>query len=426
MKVLIISHNPVGTANNMGKTFLSLFSGFAREELCQLYIYPTLPDSDCCGAYYRITDKDVLRSLACFRQPGGPVAPEKISRSNALFENPADEGFYRSRKNKKPLRRLLRDAMWAMSRWHGSGLKQWLDREKPACIFVAPGTAGFLYDMAMEIAEARQIPIVTYICDDYYFTKVPGGLLGRFQHCRLRARIEKLIGSSDRLVVICPELAEAYTARFGIPASVVMTGTAYPVARAPRVRDEPRVISYFGNIRCGRNRSLAEIGRELDRINREENTHRVLRIYTAEKDGQILSVLEGIASVELPGYISGVEFEQALRDAELLLHTEGFAPEDVDRVRHSLSTKIADSLASGVPLLAYGPAEVASMGHLLRNRCAVTAVTREQLAPMLQTAFTDGAACRRAAEQGLATAREFHEPGKAAGCLRQVLTQSGT
>ena len=39
MKVLIISHLPVATQNNMGKTFLSLFSAFEREELCQMYIY---------------------------------------------------------------------------------------------------------------------------------------------------------------------------------------------------------------------------------------------------------------------------------------------------------------------------------------------------------------------------------------------------
>lgn len=40
MKVLLLSHNPVTTYNNMGKTFLSLFSAFRPEELCQLYLYP--------------------------------------------------------------------------------------------------------------------------------------------------------------------------------------------------------------------------------------------------------------------------------------------------------------------------------------------------------------------------------------------------
>ena len=66
MKVLIISHNPITTYQSMGKTMLSLFSAFDRSELCQLYIYPTLPDIDVCDSYFRITDRDVLKSLKKF------------------------------------------------------------------------------------------------------------------------------------------------------------------------------------------------------------------------------------------------------------------------------------------------------------------------------------------------------------------------
>ncbi len=58
MKVLLLSHNPVTTYNNMGKTFLSLFSAFRPEELCQLYLYPAVPDTACCGSYYRFTDRE--------------------------------------------------------------------------------------------------------------------------------------------------------------------------------------------------------------------------------------------------------------------------------------------------------------------------------------------------------------------------------
>ena len=38
MKILIISHPSLNTHNNMGKTMLSLFTSFDKEELCQLVI----------------------------------------------------------------------------------------------------------------------------------------------------------------------------------------------------------------------------------------------------------------------------------------------------------------------------------------------------------------------------------------------------
>ena len=74
MKVLIISHTCFSTYNNMGKTFCALFSQFASEELCQLYIYPSYPDVDICRSYYRVTDKEILGSYFRLHAPGGPVA----------------------------------------------------------------------------------------------------------------------------------------------------------------------------------------------------------------------------------------------------------------------------------------------------------------------------------------------------------------
>ena len=66
MKVLIISHNPITTYQNMGKTLLSLFCEFDKSELCQLYCYPTIPDISVCESYYRVTDRDILNSYGHF------------------------------------------------------------------------------------------------------------------------------------------------------------------------------------------------------------------------------------------------------------------------------------------------------------------------------------------------------------------------
>lgn len=43
------------------------------------------------------------------------------------------------------------------------------------------------------------------------------------------------------------------------------------------------------------------------------------------------------------------------------------------RVKYSISTKIADSLASGTPILAYGPKEVASFKYLSKYDVAFIA-----------------------------------------------------
>ena len=95
MKVLIISHNPITTYQSMGKTMLSLFSSFKKEELCQLYIYPTVPDIDVCSSYFRITDRNVLNSYFHFGKISSKeILPGKIDVSNHNFyESKEDENF---------------------------------------------------------------------------------------------------------------------------------------------------------------------------------------------------------------------------------------------------------------------------------------------------------------------------------------------
>lgn len=421
MKVLIISHNPISNQSNMGKTFLSLFSQFQKEELCQLYIYPVIPNEARCGSYYRVTDKDALNSLVRLKKAGGEIQAHRISADQGLYELPEDQSFYKNRKNKSALRRLLRDAMWRIAPWYNSGLKAWLDREKPDCIFVAPGVAKFLYDFALRISRVRDIPIVTYICDEYYFVNEPKQWLDVLRLRLLRAKMERLMEHSAHLVTISEELRAAYAGRFGVEATTLMTGATVSAASGPKVCAAPRDICYFGNIRCNRYTTLEQVGRTLDDINRDYGAGYRLKIYTAEKDPAILQVFEGIQSVELHGFVTGPDFDSVLQRADLLLHTEAFDEASIDFTKHSVSTKIADSLASGIPLIAYGPKNISSMAYLIRNQCAITAVSAEQLRPALETALRDEAARARAAEKALDMAARYHDREKNGKQLRKIL-----
>ncbi len=421
MKVLIISHLPMATQNNMGKTFLSLFSRFDKDELCQFYIYPSYPDVDGCSSYYRVTDKEILASLVKFGSAGKEVASELITETQGLYENEGDEAIYRNKKNKSAARRLARDAMWKVSRWYNKSLKAWLEKEKPTCIFVAPGAAMFIYDVALKISKKRGIPIVSYICDEYYFVKPKSSLLEKLRQKLLQKKIEKLVNKSCSLAVICREIKEAYEEKFGTKALVLHTGASIEFAKAPKAYDHATEISYFGNIRGNRFISLAEIGKELDEINRELGTDYKLKIYTSEKDGGILSTFKGIDSTELCGFLTGEAYSRAFSSAQLLLHCEAFDEESIDLVKHSVSTKIADSLASGIPLVAFGPECIASIKHLADNDCALLATDKKDLRQTLLKAFCDEEAKKKAVMNALKAAREYHDSRVTSDKLKDIL-----
>lgn len=417
MKVLIISHNPVSEQSNMGKTFMTLFSQFDREELCQLYIYPTVPNAQFCCSYYRVTDKQAVKSVLLRKSIGGEVVADP---SQAAYEKAGDEALYRNKKNKSALRRLGRDAIWKCAPWYNQKLKTWLEEQNPTCIFVAPGVAKFLYDFALKISKERKIPIVSYVCDEYYFVKQPDDTLDRLRLALLKKKIDQLMTRSQRLVVISKELEENYGEKFRLPVDVIMTGGAVEPVEETSCQ-APDAVCYFGNVRSNRYLSLGQIGQALYEMNEKMGTSYRLKIYTSEKDTQILDHLRQFPSIELCGFVTGAAFAETLRRAPLLLHTEAFDEENIDKVRNSVSTKIADSLASGIPLLAYGSEEVSSMKHLIRHQCALTATSSQELPQMLCKAFTDGTARQAVVTNALQTARQYHDSVANSRRLHRIL-----
>lgn len=417
MKVLIISHNPITSYHNMGKTMRSLFGSFSQEEICQLYCYPTLPDIDVCHSCFRITDVDVLRSFCPpFAVRSRKIEKDEIKPGNGMFEHEEDEIRYHVTKHSK---RFFRDVMWKLAPWYNQKLKDWLNQEKPECIFVAPGDAEFLYEIALRISQDFSIPMVSYICDDYYFMDGPVDFWGMLRYRRLKKKIQTFFSKVSHSIYICEEIKTAYGEQFHVPGTVIMTGAEVLQAQTQAV-DTAKTIIYLGNIRCNRYLSLVEIGYVLDEINRETGSAYELQIYSGEKEPQILSAFDGIQSVKLCGFVTGEAYEKVFRSADVLLHTEAFDEASIDLVKHSVSTKIAESLASGIPLLAYGPDSVASMKHLIRNECAIIATSREALKNALITAFCDREARGVVVECALKTARESHDAKHNSWKLREI------
>lgn len=410
MKVLVISHNSFSTNDSMGKTLCTLFRAFKKEELCQLYIYPTIPNIDYCSSFYRITDKDVLKGLLSRNVKGRIIKKDEIKADSPLFEKRENESFYRSRKNHTAIRKMARDLMWSLSPWFNKNLKEWLVEQKITHIFIAPGGYKFIYDIALKCKSFLNVPIITYECDEYFFVNRSSKFIDRFQQHLLGFKIKQLLSKTSLIITISNELKNLYAPYFNVNTGTVMTATSYKIQNIPASIGNVSELTYMGNVRCNRYNSLVDIGRALDLINRQKNTEYVLNIYTGENDPGILSELSKAKSIKLMGFVSGEEFKKVFFSAQTLLHVEAFDEKSIDYVKNSISTKIADSLASGIPLLAYGSGSIASVKHLKRNNCAYCIENRENLKEGLLHYLNMPIEERnQIVENALATAHKYHD-----------------
>ena len=405
MKVLIISHNPITTYHNMGKTLLGLFSCFKKSDLCQLYIYPTIPDIDICNSYYRITDKDVLQSyFHFFSVKGRQIDKAQINSNNKIFENESDADKYRTTSE---LKRLIRDLMWNHSRWFNEDIKKWLKKESPDIIFIAPGDAELIYNIGLRIAQNLSIPIITYICDEFYFLLNKKNMVSQLRFFRLKKQIEKLMDVSSGIVAICEEIASLYREKFKKDTVVIMSGSRR-LPKAIKNVSNPHILQFMGNLRPNRYYSLAHIGEMLDKINYEYDDNYELRIFSDERNRDILSCFDDIKSVKLMRFVSGEEYEAEFSKADFFVHAESFDRQSIDLVKHSVSTKIADILSSGIPLLSYAPAEIASVSYLKRNNCAVCFTDKKDLELNLKDVLNNVELLQQIANNGIEIAKQNH------------------
>lgn len=398
---------------------LSLFSSFSSEELCQLYVFPSTPNTDLCHSYYRITDKDVLKSFYRLKVHGGVVKTDIHCLD--IIDNESEKKNHFTDKNKKPIRGLARDLMWACSFWFNSDLKKWIEAEAPTCIVLIPGNAKFIYRMAIKIAKKYNLPVVVYICDEYYFVKNPKGLLAQIKLKLFKKTVTKIMKISSHVVTICDELNYLYSSEFKIPTTTLMTGCKKKRGINKDKGQDTLRINYFGNISIHRNLSIAEVGKSIDEINEEKGTKYAIHIYTSEKNPEILKAFDGINSIHLHGFVTGDEYNRIFEESDILLHVEAFDEESVDRVKNSISTKIADSLGSGIPLFAYGPIQVASIGHLKRNQCAMCVTDKAELKKQLLILLENADVRAEIVNKAMHVADDFHNEPKNSTELRKIL-----
>lgn len=364
MKVLILSHNPMGGTSNMGKTLQAWCAAFAPEELAQFYIYPEKPPEDSrCRCFYRFTDWDVL---------GWKPRPGQGS------------GVYEYGRRRTGLVYLMRNLLWQSGRWNRKPLWDWLEEIRPEVILLASGDYGFLYRIAGTIAKRLKIPMAVCCLDDYYLhNRNADSLLGRWVHRRFLKTVRNTMEQAAAVFVICDAMKQQYESAFGISCQVLHTP-------APKweLSGKPCRISYLGNLGFGRNRQLVQLSRVLQNL-KIPGFSGQLHVYSQEKNPLILQDLTPENGICFHGAVSGEAVRRIMADSLAVIHTESFEERYRPMVRFSISTKIAESLRNGPCILAYGPEGVASIDYLKQNGAAYVISCPEQLEAGLQTFLTE-------------------------------------
>ena len=154
-----------------------------------------------------------------------------------------------------------------------------------------------------------------------------------------------------------------------------------------------------------------------------ENVPRCIDVYSAESRTEILSHLTQDSGICFRGAIGAEDVKKVIGESMAVIHTESFDKSIAKSIRYSVSTKIADSLASGTPLIAYGPADVASIEYLKENDAALVITSEDELKERLKAFFEDESLRKKIRENALHLARANHIKSGGGVSLKDILSR---
>lgn len=404
MKVLVISHNVFSAAESMGKTLSGYFSDFAPEELAQFYIHSQVPVVDMCHRYYRMTDKEAIKSMFGFRcGTAFDVTNIQKSRGSSRTDEGVTATLYQKARKRTPAIYMARNLWWKLSRWNTKQFQNWLNEFNPECVFFASGDYGFMYDIAWKIASDRKIPLYIVCMDDYYFfNKNQDSLLGRWQHKQFMKSVKRAVAYSSKLFCICDKMSADYASFFQKPCVTIHTPAS--IEKPLAFKKKPQ-ISYLGNLGFLRHQQLIAIGQALKKLGLEPDH---VDVYSTESRPEILEEMTEENGIVFHGAVEADEVLKIMGESLAIIHTESFDEKTRQSVRYSVSTKIADSVSSGTCIFAYGPAEIASIDYLNRTDAAVCCTDKDDLPQKLNMLITDAQLRDVVVHNALKLARKNH------------------
>jgi hypothetical protein len=248
-------------------------------------------------------------------------------------------------------------------------------RFSPKVIYYRPvADKPFLHTLACKVIEKLGASLVIHIMDDW---------LDRLSHqnsqlySKFDRSIRLLLKQSATRLSICDAMSVAFQNRYGLD-FIPIANSVHPndwinISQKDdfsklRKSGEQCVIRYIGSLAddmnfisiCDLVDCITQLGRELSVI-LEIYTH---EFYLQKANNKFLN-LPNIKVYE--SSFSEEKYRQLLCSADILIIAYNFDQESIRYVKYSMANKLPECLASGTPVLAYGPMEVATISYLVKT-----------------------------------------------------------
>lgn len=420
MRILFVSASPIKKELSIGNTFLNLFDGIEDVEMASICTRPGVPDPKISRCFC-ITEKMLVKNII----KGTEVGTELEIKEKT--DIPATEGksIGFAKKYRFTVFFWLQDLVWKIGKWKSKKLSDFITEYNPDVIFTVMSNSVYLNNLILHTKKISKKKLVVYAWDNNYSLKQ--FMFSPFRWLKLfidRSSMRKVAKAADLLYVISNVQKDDYTKAFKKQCRLLTKSADF--TQQPNIKasySKPLQLIYTGNIGLNRWKSLAHIANVLEKINNNE-VKAQLRIYTGNTvTKKMCDALNKGNSSFVMGSVASDKVIEIQRDADMLVHVEALDLRNKLTVRQSFSTKIVDYLAASRPVLVFGPKDVASVDHFVKNDCAIVADNEDELFDKLCAVISDNNKLNELSRRAFECGKKFHNKDDIENMLRKDLEE---
>lgn len=413
-KVLVVASASIGGGSATGITLANLFADWPRNCIAQIHDDVTPPDASLCASHFRFSSSDIalVRFAKAFlsRRPRGMASNGQRGNSAAL-----------SATNESFLGALGDIAPFSLD----SELVQWVRAFKPDVIYSLLGSARVM-KLVIDISDELSIKIIPHFMDDWPSVLYSKGWRNYLPRFVLKLRLKKILNRSRERLTICDDMSEVYADRYGGRFSAFMNCVDCTETSVAQSDTGLITFGYIGGLHLGRANALFDVARGLERIKAEGIPVR-LEIYSPPMDlHAYAAAFRQLSVVSVMGTLPAAEVSAALLRLDVLIHVESFGSAEEKYTALSISTKVPQYMASGRPILGYGPEGISSIRYINRTRAGISVSKHadvDAIAAVCRRLCVDRALRRDLGSRGRMVAEQVHEARRVRARLLEVISR---
>jgi len=252
-------------------------------------------------------------------------------------------------------------------------LVKWIEDFQPELIYCHISSLNQII-FIKKIQSIFNIPLAIHIMDDWFNVRYRKGLFAPVLRYLFFRKFRELLKVSTSRMGIGRKMSDSYGKMFGysfVPFSNTVVTRNWFRRNRDNDNEDTFLIIYAGTINTKNLCGLELMGNIVDELN-SQGYKIQFKIFTFQpRVDQYRSTYENPPSVimdEVPGNDQGMA--ELLGSVDLLFLPVDFTPKSIIRMRYSIFAKIPAYMASGTPILFFGPSEIASAEYAIKDKWA--------------------------------------------------------